>query len=313
MMIKIRTIICTALLTTCFATDAFAQQDPQYSQYMFNPLSANPAYAGSRGVLNGAVLFRKQWVGFGDGAPSTQVLAINTPTRKGKVGVGLEIIADQIGPKKTTGFYLNYAYRIPLGKGKLAFGLGAGVLNSQINWALISYKDQGDVYSGLGSTSQTFPDFKFGMFFNNKNFFIGGSVTHLNESVYGVSTLTAASTARFRRHAFFTFGRAFALGSNVLFSPSVMMRSVTGVAASASADLNLNFKIKNTLWLGLSLRTEKSLIALVQYNITEKFKIGYSYDMTFNALKQYQSGSHEIMLGFDLNLFNAQVLSPRYF
>ncbi|MGL4598155.1 MAG: PorP/SprF family type IX secretion system membrane protein [Bacteroidia bacterium] len=312
-MINIRNIVCTALLATCFATEMVAQQDPQYSQYMFNPLSANPAYAGSRGVLNGAVLFRKQWVGFGDGAPSTQVLAINTPTRRGKVGLGLEIVADQIGPKKTTGFYLNYAYRIPLGKGKLAFGLGAGIINSQINWGLISYKDQGDVYSGLGSTSQTFPDFKFGMFFNNKNFFIGASVTHLNESVYGVSTLNAANTARFRRHAFFTFGRAFSLGSNVLFSPSVMMRGVTGVAAAASADVNLNFKIKNTLWLGLSFRSEKSVIALVQYNITEKFKVGYSYDMTFNGLKRYQSGSHEIMLGFDLNLFNAQVLSPRYF
>jgi type IX secretion system PorP/SprF family membrane protein len=313
MMMTIRNIIYTALLAVCFSTDVFAQQDPQYSQYMFNPLSANPAYAGSRGVLNGAVLFRKQWIGFGNGAPTTQVLAINTPTRKGKVGVGLELVADQIGPKKTTGFYLNYAYRMPLGKGKLALGLGAGIINSQINWGLISYKDQGDIYAGLGSTSQTFPDFKFGVFFNNKNFYTGGSVTHLNESVYGLTASTYSNTARFRRHIFFTLGRAFSLGSNVLFSPSIMLRGVTGVASAGSADLNLNFKIKNTLWLGLSFRSEKSLIALIQYNITEKLKVGYSYDMTFNGLKQYQSGSHEIMLGFDLNLFNGQVLSPRYF
>lgn len=289
-----------------------AQQDPQFSQYMFNPLSINPAYAGSRGVMNGALVYRQQWVSF-PGAPNTQVLAINTPLRKGKVGIGGEIVRDQIGPKTSIGAYLDYAYRIPLGKGKLAFGLGAGVLSYRINWSMVDYRDQADAYAQLGNETHTLPDFKFGAFFNNKNFFVGASVTHLNRAQYGhyiADSIT--NTATLRRHSFFTIGRAFPLGSNFTFSPSIMVRGVLGTSLN-SADLNLNFRYKEVIWFGASFRSEGSAIIMAQYNISEKLKVGYSYDASFGRLSGYHGGTHEIMLGFDLNLFQSEVLSPRFF
>lgn len=278
---------------------------------MFNPLSVNPAYAGSRGMMNGALVYRQQWVSF-PGAPNTQVLSINTPFRKGKVGLGGEIIRDQIGPKTSIATYINYAYRLPLGKGKLAFGLGAGILSYRINWSEIDYRDQTDPYDQIPDQSHMLPDFKFGVFFNNKNFFTGISVTHLNRAQYGQFISDTIATATLRRHSFFTIGRAFAMGSNFTFSPSFMLRGVLGTTLY-SADLNLNFRYKEVIWFGASFRSENSVIIMAQYNISDKWKVGYSYDAAFGRMAGYHGGTHEIMLGFDLNLFQSEVMSPRFF
>lgn len=307
---SIRTFF-AAFVLTLSALPAFAQQDPQFSQYMFNPLVLNPAYAGSRGVLNGSIVLRQQWVGF-DGAPSTEAFSINSPTRKGRNGLGLQIMADQIGPKKTSGVSFDYAYRFPLGKGKLAFGLGMGMINYRVNWDLVDYKDQADQYNGLGQLNKTVANFDFGMFFNTKSFYMGLSVTHLNNAVYGVTNDSTGLNSTLRSHTFFTVGKAWRVSDDVIFSPSVIVKSVAGMGIP-STDINLNFQIKNTVWAGLSLRTDKSIIILAQYNITDKFKVGYSYDMEIGKLKGYQAGSHEIFLGFDLNFFKTQTLSPRYF
>ncbi|HTL82291.1 MAG TPA: type IX secretion system membrane protein PorP/SprF [Bacteroidia bacterium] len=300
------------LLLTCIGTFAgekiFAQQDPQFSQYMFNPLNMNPGYAGSRGVMNGALVYRNQWTGF-DGAPTTEVLAVNAPSRKGKVGLGLEVMNDHLGPKNSTGAYLDYAYRLPCGKGKLAFGLGAGVVSYHVDWNKVTYKDAGDGFDNLNVTKLTKPDFKFGIYFNNKNFYISASTTHINREVYSMQDTLKVTMSQ---HSYLAFGRAFQLSDNFLFSPSIMIRSANGIR-QGTADLNLNFKLKNILWFGVSVRTEKSLVAMFQYNINDKFKIGYSYDMTMSKLRTYQSGTHEIVLGFDLNLFQSQVMSPRFF
>lgn len=298
-------------LFACCGLSLKAQQDPQFSQYMFNPLSVNPAYAGSRGVMNGALVHRQQWLSF-PGAPNTQALTINTPLRKGKVGIGAELLRDQIGPKTSIGAYLNYAYRIPLGKGKLAFGLGAGILNYRINWSLVEYRDQGDVYAMLADQVVNLPDFKAGVYFNNKNFYTGVSFTHINRATYGKYTndsLTAS--AQLQRHSFFTIGRAWTVG-NFTLNPSIMVRSVVATRLT-SIDLNFNARYKEAIWFGASFRTEGDLIFMAQYNISEKLKVGYSYDSTFGRMKGYHGGSHEIMIGFDLNLFQSEVMSPRFF
>jgi type IX secretion system PorP/SprF family membrane protein len=288
-----------------------AQQDPQFSQYMFNPLSVNPAYAGSRGVMNGALVYRQQWLSF-PGAPNTQALAINTPLRKGKVGLGAELHRDQLGPKTSIGAYLNYAYRIPLGKGKLAFGLGAGLLNYRINWSQIDYRDQADIYAQLADEVHNMPDFKFGVYFNNKNFYTGISVTHLNRARYGqANTDSLTASAHLRQHSFFTIGRAWTAG-NFTLNPSLMVRSVVGTTL-LSVDLNFNARYKEAIWFGASFRTQGDLIIMAQYNISEKLKVGYSYDASLGRMKTYHGGSHEIMLGFDLNLFQSEVMSPRFF
>jgi type IX secretion system PorP/SprF family membrane protein len=306
------TRICIGALLLLCSHAANAQQDPQFSQYMFNPLTLNPAYAGSRGVMNGALVYRNQWVSF-PGAPNTQALAINTPLRKGKVGVGMELMRDEIGPKNSIGAYLDYAYRIPLGKGKLAFGLGAGLLNYRFRWSMIDYRDSQDAYAQLADESTTLPDFKFGIYFNNKNFYTGISFTHLNRAEYGhFISDTLGSSAYLRRHSFITIGRAFGVGNNFTLNPSLVMRSVVSTSL-VSVDFNLNMRYKEAIWFGASFRTEGDIIVMAQYNINEKLKIGYSYDATIGRLQGYHGGTHEIMLGFDLNLFQSQVMSPRFF
>lgn len=309
---KIFTRFALLALFVCCGLSLRAQQDPQFSQYMFNPLSVNPAYAGSRGLMNGAIVHRQQWLSF-PGAPNTQALTINTPLRKGKVGIGAEILRDQIGPKTSIGAYLDYAYRVPLGKGKLAFGLGAGILNYRMNWSMIEYRDQADAYAQLADETKNLPDFKFGVFFNNKNFFTGLSITHLNKALYGVYIADSiAGSAHLKRHSFFTIGRAFAAGDNFTLSPSLMVRGVIGTSL-VSVDLNFNARYREAIWFGMSFRSEGDLIFMAQYSISEKLKVGYSYDTTFGRLKGYHGGSHEIMLGFDLNFFQSGVMSPRYF
>lgn len=307
----LRTILLSALVLSGY--DTFAQQDPLYSQYMFNPLSVNPAYAGSRGVMNGALVYRKQWVDF-PGAPSTAVFAINTPMRKGKVGLGFEVVSDKIGPKTSTGAYLAYAYRLRMGKGKFAFGLSAGALNYTMNWGAIGYRDQGDAYAQLSRESKMLIDIKGGIYFNNKKFYIGASMTHLNNAQYGHFIADSiVNTAQLTTHGFFNFGWAFSMGPNFTFSPSVMFRHVFNVPLATSADLNLNFRYKEVMWFGISLRSEKSLVVLAQYNINDKIKVGYSYDAAMGRMKGYHANSHEIMLGFDLDIFRSQIQSPRFF
>jgi len=308
---KMRYIL-SALVVFLTTLNGFAQQDPQFSQYMFNPMVINPAYAGSRGVMNGSLVLRKQWVGF-DGAPSTEAFAFNTPTKKGKVGLGLQVTADQIGPKSSVGVMTAYSYRLQLGKGKLAFGLGAGVTSYRINWNEIDYRDGGDGYAQLGAESRTLPDFSFGLFYNTKSFYVGLSTTHLNRGVYGIQQDTLDIVhAHLSPHNFFTLGKAFEISENVIFSPSIMVKSVVPVNVP-SVDINMNFQFRNTLWVGLSARSDRSLIAMAQYRITDKLKIGYAYDMSMSALKNHTSGSHELMLGYDIDLFKVKTLSPRYF
>lgn len=306
------TTIVAILVLLCGSSPVFGQQDPQYSQYMFNPMVLNPAYAGSRGITNGSLVLRKQWVGM-NGAPSTQGFAFNSPTKKGRVGLGLQIIADQIGPKSAVGVKGAYAYRLPLGKGKLAFGLGAGFTSFRINWQDINYKDKTDDYALLSQESRTIADFDFGVYYNTKSFYTGISATHLNRGVYGIANDTLdIARAYLRTHNFFTIGKAFELNENVIFSPSVIVKSVLGLS-SPNVDLNMHFQFKNTIWAGVSVRTDRSLVVMAQYRIADKLRIGYAYDLTTSKLRTATTGSHEIMLGYDVDLFKVKTISPRYF
>lgn len=288
-----------------------AQQDPQFSQYMFNPLMINPAYAGSRENLSFALFVRDQWTGF-PGAPKTQTLSVHSPLKNKKMGLGLNIVGDQIGPKKSTAILGTYAYRIKLGKGKLSFGLRGGLVKYDINWAEVDFKDQTDNYAMNGVDSKTLPTFDFGMYYYGKSFYAGLSVNHLNEPVYGIKSDSSGSDqAMLRKHSFLTVGKAFILSENVVFKPSFLIKTVEG--APGSLDVNASFLINKTLWLGASLRSGSGIAFIFEYNITDKFRAGYAYDLTMNKLKYHSQGSHEIFIGYDFNIFQTKTLSPRYF
>jgi len=287
----------------------FSQQDAQYSQYMFNQLALNPAYAGSRDVLATSLLYRNQWTGI-KGAPTTASLSVQMPLRKKKIGIGAEIISDKLGPKNISAFLLSYAYRIPLGKGKLAFGLRMGVYNYVFDWNKMDYKDQSDQYYVNNATSRTSKitgTGDFGTYYYSRTFYWGLGLTHMNRGKIISSDLD--SSARQVTHVFIPIGKAFEVG-NVVLNPSILIKNVFNV--TPAVDLSINVQLKERLWLGVSYRTNYGFVFLTQYKINDKMKAGYSFDYGINKIGRVGKGSHEIMIGYDINIHGTKMVMPRY-
>lgn len=296
-----------------------AQQDPQYSLYQFNQLAINPAYAGARDAIAVVMDMRKQWVGF-DGSPTTLGASIHSPILNGKVGIGLNLISDEIGAKNVTGAYGNFAYILKLGnRTKLSFGVRAGYLNYKFDFSKVNYKDANEsTITDLSNTSKGTIDIDAGLFLKSNSFFAGFSATHLNQSkIYSIDflktdssgqTLNYNTTYALNPHLFLVMGKAFAFSENFVFSPSINLRHVQ---AQNSLDINLNFLLKKKLWLGVYHRFDYGFGALVQVYATEKLRIGYSFDTGMGS-KRRLGASHEVMIGFDFGTHKAKTLSPRF-
>ena len=296
-----------------------AQQDPQYSLYQFNQLAINPAYAGAHDAIAVVIDARKQWVSF-PGAPTTLGFSIHSPVLNNKVGLGLNVVSDQIGAKSTTGAYGNFAYILKLGnKSKLSFGLRAGYLNYKFNFSKVNYKDANEAsLADLSNVNKGTVDIDAGMFLRTNTFFMGISATHLNKAkIYSQDytslnssggTQSYTSNYILNPHLFVIVGKAFSINENLVFSPSIMIRKVN---TTATGDLNLNFFIKQKLWLGAYIRNDYGFGALFQVYATDKLRIGYSYDTGLGSKKRLGS-SHEIMIGFDFGNYKSKMVSPRF-
>lgn len=292
--------------------ESVAQLAPQFNQYYFNPILVNPAYAGTRGMLSMVGVHRSQWVGF-EGAPSTQSFAIHSPNRRKNMGLGLQLLNDQIGPKNTVAVSGIYSYKIRAGRGKLGFGLRASVYNYTFDWSKIDYRENGGYALNDGRESYMTPSFDFGMFYNDKYNYAGFELTHLNQGRLGIEApnVNINSTSRQNAQLIIVAGRAFRINRYLIFKPSFLTR--IAVNQPAFIDLNASFLIREKLWLGLSYRRGYGAVAMVEYNINKLFRIGYSYDISLTSLNQQNWGSHEIFLGYDINLFRSRIVSPRYF
>ncbi len=296
-----------------------AQQDPQFSLYQFNQLAVNPAYAGARDAIAVVADMRKQWVSF-PGAPTTLAFTAHAPVWNNKLGVGVNVLSDQIGAKSTTGIYGNVAYIMKLNNRlKLSFGLRAGYINYRFNFNKVNYKDLNESSAaGLSTINRSAFDVDAGLYLRSNSFFVGISSTHLNGAmlynkdytVTGLSGQTQNLNASYVLvpHIFLTAGKAFSLSENLVFSPSVMVRYVK---TAVSADLNLNFLMYKRLWLGAFIRQDYGAGLLVQVHATEKLRIGYTYDAAIGGRKLLGS-SHEIMIGFDFGNYKTKILSPRF-
>ena len=288
----------------------FAQQDAQYSQYMFNQLALNPASAGSRDVLATSLTFRDQWTGI-EGAPTTGMFSIQMPLKSKKIGLGAEILSDRMGPRTTTGALFSYAYRLPLLKGKLSFGLRMGIYNYVFDWNKMDYKDLNDAYyvnNSATRTSKLTPTGDFGMHYYTRTFYWGLGMTHLNRGK--VTNLAVGDTAaRQAFHYFMPISKAFEVGS-VVINPTILVKGATN--APTEVDINCNVLLKERLWLGASFRSGYGVVLLTQYQINEKLKAGYSYDLGSNKIGKAGKGSHEIMIGYDINILGNKILTPRY-
>jgi type IX secretion system PorP/SprF family membrane protein len=292
---------------------AAAQQDPQYSMYMFNQLGINPAYAGTRDALSANLFYRNQWTGF-DGAPITEVFNIHAPMKNERVGVGFQVNGDQIGPSKTTSFLATYSYKLKLGKGKLSMGLSGGLMDQVINYSLIDYKDKSDIFANMGSVGKVMPTFDFGLYYYTKSFYIGFSSTHINRPAYNSSVKDSVGkiiNGIVASHNFFTIGKVWVLNDNLTFRPSLLIKMVAG--APGSVDLDASFLIRRVLWLGMTIRSAGSLVWIAQYQVNDKLKVGYAYDLNYAGVGLYARSSNELFLGYDLNIYKTKTLSTRYF
>jgi len=300
----------TALLVL-IATSLFAQQDPLFSQYMFNKLAVNPGYAGSRELLTADILYRYQWVNI-EGAPKTLSASVHSPLTNPHLALGANIINDVIGPLNYTTAMATFAYRIIFPKGKLSFGLQAGVKNNGIVLSKINSYDQQDPFMISNIKKKVVPDANFGVYYYSDKFYAGLSSHQLlqNQSLVVEDSAGNVSLTRLLRHFYGMTGVAIPLGENVIFRPSLLAKFVHN--APPQLDLNTSFLFANTLWLGASYRTEGAVALIVELNVAQNLRIGYSYDMWLNELKAYNKGSHEIRLSYDFNI-NKRMLTPRYF
>ncbi|MCC7333309.1 MAG: type IX secretion system membrane protein PorP/SprF [Flavobacteriales bacterium] len=301
------------ILTLLTVMTGFAQQDPQYSLYMFNPLGVNPGYAGSREVLSGILVHRSQWVGL-KGAPVTQALAINSPLKNKSMGLGLNVTNDKIGPKSIITATAVYAYRIRVGAGKLAFGLRGGIQNYNYDWNAIEYKDKEDQIPTTAVGSFVIPTFDFGLYYNTNTFYAGLSAEHLNESQFSFTNamVNTNNGAHVYSHIIGTIGKAFIINRDMVLKASALIRSDR--QGNGNIDINTSILLNKTIQFGVTINTRKSVILLAEYNINQNFRIGYAFDYNYSELtKATGSGSHEIFLGYDLSLFKTRVTSPRYF
>ncbi len=298
------------LFNFSFLIGAFAQQDAQYSQYMFNLLAINPASAGNREVLATSLTYRDQWTGIA-GSPSTKAFSIQMPLKKKKIGVGAEIISDRLGPENASAVLLSYAYRIRFLKGHLALGLRAGVYDYVFDWSKMDYKDLNDTYyinNAASRTSKIAGTGDLGFFYYSRTLYCGLGMTHLNHGKISDFAVND-TTSRQSTHFFIPVSKAFEVGTTVV-NPTMLIKGAS--KAPSEIDLGCNFLIKDRLWLGFSLRSGYGMVLLTQFQITDKLKVGYSYDYGSNRIGRAGKGSHEIMLGYDINIFGTKMMTPRY-
>lgn len=287
---------------------------------MFNPLNYNPAYAGSRNVLSAALVVRKQWAGV-EGSPTVTTLSAHSPLKNKNMGVGLEFTNDNIGPTSNLWIQGSYVYRIQISrihKGKIGFGLKAGVFRTQYNWDEINYKDQDDGLVGVSTESYVVPTFDFGIYYHNTNKnFAGVSITNIGSPKLGINydesvdNFASTSKSRLASNVILTYGHIIELNDRVIFRPSFLAR--TGFDFNPIVDVNLSLLFDATFWMGISYRTTNTIAVVLEYEITTQIKLGYSYDYDLNPIKTGFSGSHEIFLGFNYNVFKSRMRSPRYY
>lgn len=310
----------------------YTQQTIQFSQYVFNGLAINPAYAGYKEDLTVNLSFRSQWVGI-DGAPRTGTASIDGITNDNNRNVGLGFLAttDRLGPQNTLAVYGNYAYRLRLDDDdtkRLSFGIGAGLTQYALDGSKFNATDQNDNVIPIGSQSKLTPDMRVGIYYSSMRFYAGISALDLL-SAAGRDTVTSDSYKIIKqvRHLYLTTGALFTLSPAVDFKPSIMLKE--DFKGPTNLDLNASFLINKLIWVGASYRTgvtiwdkqnlqqgldrNDAVAGIVEIYLSNKLRLGYSYDYSVSKLANYQQGSHELSVSFSFLRKDPRMYCPRYF
>ncbi|MFD0796119.1 type IX secretion system membrane protein PorP/SprF [Maribacter chungangensis] len=311
-------IYTTLLLTFLSFGGLMAQQDAQYTQYMYNTMAVNPAYAGSRGVFSIAALHRSQWVGL-DGAPTTQTFNFHTPVSK-RVGIGLSIVNDEIGNGTNQDTYFDgvFSYTVPTSEnGKLSFGLKAGghFLNIDFN-QLRNYGAQGAAVAPVNIDKKFSPNFGAGVYYHTNKFYAGLSVPNFLETEHFDRSGAAGGTsalARERLNLYLISGYVFDMNRDLKFKPAILLKAVQG--APLQADLSATFLLRDKFSFGAAYRWSAALSALVGMQVSDQFMVGLAYDKETTQLGNtaFNDGSFEVFLRYEFKTRYNKVLTPRFF
>lgn len=303
-------ILFTMSLAFLFVSKAEAQQDPHYTQYMYNMNVMNPAYAGSKENLSVGLLYRMQWVDIED-APKTGTLSIHSPVGK-NVGLGLSAISDKIGPVEENNIYADFSYTLNLGgEHRLAFGIKAGATFHKVGLFDEVYQNVPDINDPAFSENidNTYLNIGAGLFYYTQNYYLALSVPNMLKSKHlDVSDRQFGSETQ---HYFLTGGYVFQLNQNIKFKPSFMLKSA--FEAPTSLDVSANFLFWERFEIGGTYRLEDAFGGMVNFAVTPNVRIGYAYDHIVSDLNFTTPASHEFMLLFDLNFPKKVSVSPRYF
>jgi type IX secretion system PorP/SprF family membrane protein len=289
-----------------------AQQDPMISQYMFNGLFLNPAYSGSHKYITSSLLNRTQWVNF-SGSPKTMLLAVDglIPTKSENMGAGLIIAHDRIGATEQTDIYANYAYQLKLGPGKLAFGLKTGASNYVFKSDGLTIWDSGDEQFTSRRTTWL-PKFGFGTYYFTDKWYAGISMPTLLAIDANHNFSVDVNEASFlQRHYYLNGGYVFKLNENFKLKPSFLVKYLP--SAPVEADINMNLLYKDQIWVGASYRSKDAVVLMLEYQTNSRFRVGYAFDFTISEIRNYSTGTHEIMIGYDFGKDLMKIKTPRYF
>ncbi|WP_166925172.1 PorP/SprF family type IX secretion system membrane protein [Flavobacterium poyangense] len=298
-------ILICSFITFC----ASAQQDPQYTQYMYNTMAINPAYAGSTGTLEATLLHRSQWVGI-SGAPETQSFSAHMPLRNEKIGVGLSVVNDKIGPSNELYLDGNFSYSLPLGYEKrLAFGLKAGFRMLDIDWSKGRFYDNNDVLLNQNISNQMKLAVGAGVYYYTDKWYVGFSVPSFIQNDYYDDVQESIEYDRL--HYYLVGGYVFDLSPNLKFKPAFLVKAVNG--APLTADVSANFMIAEKFVVGAAYRTDDSVSILAGFQISKSFYLGYAFDYTVSQLNKYNDGTHEFILRYQFTKSQSKIKSPRFF
>jgi type IX secretion system PorP/SprF family membrane protein len=301
------------LLVALFAltiNHVHSQQDPQFTQYMYNTATINPAYAGSRDVLSISGLHRSQWVGL-DGAPKTSQLSAHTPLGSGNMGLGVSFYNEEIGPAKENNFVIDYSYTLRFNNDdlKFSFGLKGGFQLLDVDYTKLLIYDPNEAIFQNNIDNRFQPIVGIGGMLHTNKWYIGlSSPNLLNTEHYDNSSISTASE---RVHIFLTGGYVFNLSDMWEFKPAFLMRGVSG--SPLGVDMSANFRYNEKFTLGAAYRLDAALSALAAFQVSNQLMIGYAYDFDTTDLGQYNNGSHEIFMRWELFTKVRKKVSPRFF
>lgn len=299
------------LIPFCFKANA--QQDAMYSQYMFNTLAINPAYAGSRNVVSATVLYRNQWVGM-DGAPETATFSIDAPFSSKRMGIGFQAYSDKAGIIKNNGASATYAYRLRMNKATLSFGMQAGVKQYQAQYSSVGLSQNNQTIDPAfaSNVDKILFDAGAGVYYNSDRFYLGISAMDLIRNRFsGYQSSGTSLGSREEVHLFLATGVVLPLNDDFKLKPSALVKGVKG--APLEGDINLTLWIKDIFAIGGQYRTSADIAGMLEIQATPQIRLGYAYDYSTTQLRNFNSGSHEIMLRYEFGFNKDKFISPRYF